>query len=166
MIVFGPLGSNWRRKWQPTQLFLSWRIPWTEEPGALESQRVGHNWSDLACREVIRIKWDSTGKALIWWNRNPYKRMRRHQRAHFLSLSPLLTLNMYRLRKGYLRTQKEHSHLQTRKRALTRNQPCWHFDLAFVSRIVRKLISVKSPPFWVFSYCSPRWIMHMLLAKY
>ena len=122
MIVFGPLGSNWRRKWQPTQLFLSWRIPWTEEPGALESQRVGHNWSDLARREVIRIKWDSTGKALIWWNRNPYKRMRRHQRAHFLSLSPLLTLNMYRLRKGYLRTQKEHGHLQTRKRALTRNQ--------------------------------------------
>ena len=30
---------------------LTWRIPWTEEPGELESvglQRVGHNWSDLA----------------------------------------------------------------------------------------------------------------------
>ena len=28
---------------------LAWRIPWTEEPGGLqsiESQRVGHNWSD------------------------------------------------------------------------------------------------------------------------
>ena len=30
---------------------LSWRIPWTEEPGGLQSmglQRFGHNWSDLA----------------------------------------------------------------------------------------------------------------------
>ena len=53
---------------------------------------------------------------------NPYKKMR-HQRAHFLSLSlSPPTLNMHRLRKGYLKTQKEHGHLQTRKRALTRNQ--------------------------------------------
>ena len=31
---------------------LAWRIPWTGEPGRLQStwsQRVGHNWSDLAC---------------------------------------------------------------------------------------------------------------------
>ena len=31
---------------------LAWRIPWTEEPGGLQSkgsQRVGHDWSDLAC---------------------------------------------------------------------------------------------------------------------
>ena len=30
---------------------LVWRIPWTEEPGGLQSigsQRVGHNWSDLS----------------------------------------------------------------------------------------------------------------------
>ena len=30
---------------------LSWRIPWTKEHGGLrsiESQRVGHEWSDLA----------------------------------------------------------------------------------------------------------------------
>ena len=30
---------------------LAWKISWTEEPGRLqsiESQRVGHNWSDLA----------------------------------------------------------------------------------------------------------------------
>ena len=30
---------------------LAWRIPWTEEPGGLQSmglQRVRHNWSDLA----------------------------------------------------------------------------------------------------------------------
>ena len=31
---------------------LAWRIPRTEEPGGLQSiglQRVGHDWSDLAC---------------------------------------------------------------------------------------------------------------------
>ena len=31
---------------------LSWRVPWTEEPGGLQSigsQRVGHDWSNLAC---------------------------------------------------------------------------------------------------------------------
>ena len=31
---------------------LAWRVPWTEEPGGLQSiglQRVEHHWSDLAC---------------------------------------------------------------------------------------------------------------------
>ena len=31
---------------------LAWKIPWTEEPGGLQStgsQRAGHDWSDLAC---------------------------------------------------------------------------------------------------------------------
>ena len=38
---------------------LSWRIPWTEEPGTLQSiasQRVGHNPSDLAHRYVYLVK--------------------------------------------------------------------------------------------------------------
>ena len=32
----------------PLQYFLAWKIPWTEEPGRLQSmgsQRVGHNWA-------------------------------------------------------------------------------------------------------------------------
>ena len=35
---------------------LAWRSPWTEEPGRLQttgSQRVGHNWSNLACMHMI-----------------------------------------------------------------------------------------------------------------
>ena len=50
---------------------LAWRIPWTEEPGRLQStasQRVGHDWSDWACthpqdssqkenQEVISRRW-------------------------------------------------------------------------------------------------------------
>ena len=36
-----------------------WRIPWTEEPGSLQSmglQRVGHDWIDLACRHVSHLR--------------------------------------------------------------------------------------------------------------
>ena len=39
---------------------LAWTIPWTEEPGGLQStgsQRVGHNWgTEHACRFIIRLK--------------------------------------------------------------------------------------------------------------
>ena len=44
---------------------LAWRIPWTEEPGRLESigsQRVGHNWSDLACMQVWNYPRDLAGE--------------------------------------------------------------------------------------------------------
>ena len=37
---------------------LAWRIPWTEEPGGLQSMgshRVGHDWSDLAAVAAICI---------------------------------------------------------------------------------------------------------------
>ena len=40
------LEDPWGRKWQPTPVFLPGEIPWTEEPGRLQSmrlQRVGHN---------------------------------------------------------------------------------------------------------------------------
>ena len=37
----------WNRKWQLAPVFLPWKIPWTEEPGRLQSmgsQRVGQDW--------------------------------------------------------------------------------------------------------------------------
>ena len=40
---------------------LAWRIPWTEEPGGLQSMgshRVGHDWNDLACTHAPGIKGD------------------------------------------------------------------------------------------------------------
>ena len=40
----------WRRKWQPTPVFLPGELHGPEEPGGLwpiESQRVRHDWSDL-----------------------------------------------------------------------------------------------------------------------
>ena len=41
------------------------RIPWTEEPGGLqsiESQRVGHDWSDIAC---VHIKYMNLAEVLL-----------------------------------------------------------------------------------------------------
>ena len=38
---------------------LAWRIPWTEEPGGLQSMgspRVGRDWSDLAAAGALRQK--------------------------------------------------------------------------------------------------------------
>ena len=38
---------------------LAWRIPWTEEPGRLQSmgsQRVGHDWINLACRRASHLR--------------------------------------------------------------------------------------------------------------
>ena len=38
--------------------FLVWRIPWTEKPGRLQSigsQRVGHDWSNLACMHACTL---------------------------------------------------------------------------------------------------------------
>ena len=49
----------WRRKWQPTPVFLPGEsIPWTEEPGGLQSlrsQRVRH---DLATKPPRRLQYD------------------------------------------------------------------------------------------------------------
>ena len=45
--------SPWRRKWQPIPVFLPGKIPWTEEPGRLQSmglQRVGHDWANERTR--------------------------------------------------------------------------------------------------------------------
>ena len=61
----------WRRAWQPTPVFKPEEFPWTEESGGLQStglQRVGHNWSDLACikynafklwcwKRLLRVPW-------------------------------------------------------------------------------------------------------------
>ena len=48
---------------------LAWRIPWTEELGRLHStqlQRVGHNWSDLACRWLINAQKQCSKTSSIW----------------------------------------------------------------------------------------------------
>ena len=42
---------------------LAWRVPWTEEPGGLQSMRsyrVGHDWCNLACTQALWM-WNQNG---------------------------------------------------------------------------------------------------------
>ena len=39
---------RWRRKWQPTPVFLPGEIPWTEEPDRLQSLGVTKNPTRLS----------------------------------------------------------------------------------------------------------------------
>ena len=44
---YPPLGQNLEKAMAPHSSTLAWKIPWTEEPGRLQSMgllRVGHNW--------------------------------------------------------------------------------------------------------------------------
>ena len=38
----------WRRKWQPTPVFLPRKIPWTEESGGLQSMGTKKSWTWLS----------------------------------------------------------------------------------------------------------------------
>ena len=53
----------------PHSSTLARKIPWTEEPGRLQSMRslrVGHDWSDLAAAAVM--DGDFIGLKKIWWS--------------------------------------------------------------------------------------------------
>ena len=56
----------WRRQWHPTPVLLPGKIPWTEEPGRLQSigsLRVGHDWAtslSLFTFTHWRRKWQPT----------------------------------------------------------------------------------------------------------
>ena len=59
----------WRRKWQLTPVFLPGKIPWTEEPGGLQSkgsQRIGQDWvSTHKPKHTKMIKYFFLSKAQI-----------------------------------------------------------------------------------------------------
>ena len=51
---------------------LAWRIPWTEEPDGLQSmrsQRVRHDWSDLACIIHLVHSEGAFKKNILWLSR-------------------------------------------------------------------------------------------------
>ena len=56
----------------PYSSTLAWKIPWTEEPGRLQSMgslRVGHNWAtSLSVFTFVnwRRKWQHTPSVLAW----------------------------------------------------------------------------------------------------
>ena len=73
-------GTKWKRQWHPFQ-YSCWKIPWTEEPGRLQSMGllwVGHDWAaSLSLFTFIhwRKKWQPTPVFLpgefqgqgAWW---------------------------------------------------------------------------------------------------
>ena len=70
----------WRRSWQPTQVFLPGESPLTEEPGwlqSIESHRVGHDWSDLACTNTNHAKWQA-GR-ITSWNQDSWEKYQQLQ---------------------------------------------------------------------------------------
>ena len=72
----------WRRKWQPTPVFLPGESPWMEEPGGLQSmgsQRVGHDWMTSFTHSLKH-----------WWN--PCKNhLVSHLVSHFKVNSSIFT---------------------------------------------------------------------------
>ena len=58
---------HWRRRWQPTPVFLAWRIPGTGEPGGLPSMgshRIGRDWCDLAAAAAAAHNQFSSAQSL------------------------------------------------------------------------------------------------------
>ena len=78
---------------------LAWRIPWTEMPSGLWSmglQRVGHNWSDLACTVNARIvNLQCVGfKYMATWFSSTHSFTHKHTHTHIFFFQ---TLFHYRL---------------------------------------------------------------------
>ena len=59
----------WRRAWQSTPVFLPGKSEWTEEPGSLQSigsQRFGHDWSSLACKDTVTFSSVAQSCPTLW----------------------------------------------------------------------------------------------------
>ena len=66
----------WRRKWQPTPVFLPRKSPWTEEPGGLQSmglQRAEQDWSSWTYMYKDFIISSQTLKMRFLWPRGTAK---------------------------------------------------------------------------------------------
>ena len=64
---------HWRRKWQPTPVFLPGESQGREPGGrpSLGSHRVGHDWSDLAAAAAARVGHDLVTKPLPHYSNLP-----------------------------------------------------------------------------------------------
>ena len=56
LLLWGEVSWNMEKAMAPHSSTLAWKIPWTEEPGRLQSMgshRVGHGWSNLAAAAAV-----------------------------------------------------------------------------------------------------------------
>lgn len=85
---------------------------------------------EVKLKETLRVRLESDKIGVL----------RRGRDARVLSL-PLLA------EEGHVGTQAKGSHLQANKRALPRNQTCWHLGirLPLTSRTMRKKVPTVSP---------------------
>ena len=66
MHLYHRIGCNWEKAMAPHSSTFAWKIPWTEEPGRLQSMgllRVGHDWAtslSLFTFMHCRRKWQPT----------------------------------------------------------------------------------------------------------
>ena len=70
---------------------LAWKIPWLEEPGGLQSmrsQRVGHDWSDLAAAAAwVHLNRKTTHPHFRRWSAGAHQRGRTSLSSHHLHSS-------------------------------------------------------------------------------
>ena len=81
IICYAAVGDQWEKAMAPHSSTLAWKIPWTEEPGRLQSMgslRVGHDWvTSLSLFTFMhwRRKWHPTQYSCLenprdggaWW---------------------------------------------------------------------------------------------------
>ena len=61
--------TTWEKEMAAPSSILAWGIPGTEEPGGLLSvglPRVGHDWSDLACRHALEKEMSTHSSVFAW----------------------------------------------------------------------------------------------------
>ena len=106
----------WRRKWQPSPIFLPGESPRTEEPGGLQSmgsQRIGHDWATKhkQLRVCTGVNWLATQVETPWviWTMPVLSSLvvlnvssllslcQRPSETAFLSASALLTSRNYNI---------------------------------------------------------------------
>ena len=81
-------------------------------------------FGDRGLEVVIKVKWGHRSRTLLWLGWSPGKKRKRHR---------MRVSHMHAPRKGHRRAQREGSHVQTRKRALSRNRISQHLDLGLSS---------------------------------
>ena len=83
----------WRRAWQPTPVFLPGRVPWTEEPGGLQSmgfQRLRHHGSDLTPNTHTVMGTETGGEEQNRYNSSSVTESRRGWLSVFMPMKEMM----------------------------------------------------------------------------